>query len=280
MGRNGTVGMRLWFQKHTVEGRLPELDRMYRSHAVEILGPDIEVSFGTLPRETYDAELPEGYVRYGALESLFAGHFAAQAVAAERSGHDAYIIGTSQDSGLAEARSLVGIPVIGYGETAFHVAALTGRRFGVVGFIPELAQPITENIAASGLERWLVGFASLDLSGDAMAAAIRGDDAEFRQSFEAASGRLIERGAEMIIPGEGLPNEVLVRAGVRRVHGAAVLDADGAALMMAEFMVHCRRTGVVPDTEVGYRHRRPPRDAFDALFSLFRPAVDGDRVPD
>lgn len=70
---------------------------------------------------------------------------------AERAGFDAYVIGTSQDPGLWEARALASIPVLGYGETAFHFAAMTGRRFAVVGFIPELAEPIAENLRRYGL---------------------------------------------------------------------------------------------------------------------------------
>src|SRR5215204_2127303 len=127
---------RIWFQKHTMAGRLPELDAMYSTHFESVRSPDTEVAVHTLPEAAYEGEIPAGVVRYGAVEALFGAYFAVQAYQAETEGFDAYVIGSSQDPGLWEARALSRIPVLAYGETAFHFAAMTGRRFAVVGFIP------------------------------------------------------------------------------------------------------------------------------------------------
>lgn len=266
---------RIWFQKHTVAGRLPELDAMYRRHLDAVCAPGTEVEIATLPAAAYPDQLPAGLVRYGAVEALFSGYFAAMAYRAEQAGFDAYVIGTSQDPGLWEARALARIPVLGYGETAFHFAAMTGRRFAVVGFIPELAEPIAENLRRYGLADRLVGFEyPAELRAGAVGEALRGGDpAPFLAAFTAAAERVAQRGAEVIIPGEGLPNELLVAHGVRRVAGAAVLDVDGLLVMMAELQARARGSGVAPGSENCYRSRRPDESVLTHLFQLFAPPV-------
>lgn len=265
---------RIWFQKHTVAGRMPALDEMYRHHFDAVRAADTEVVIGTLPPETYPGPVPAGVVRYGAVEALFAPYFAAMARQAEQDGFDAYVIGTSQDPGLWEARALVDIPVLSYGETAFHFAAMTGRRFAVVGFIPELEEPITENLRRYGLYERLVGFEyPAGLDAEAIVDAFTGDASRFIDLFTDAAGHAARRGAEVIVPGEGLPNELLVRLGVREVDGAAVLDVDGLLVTMAEQQVRLRRCGVVPASRNCYRSRRPERALLDHLFSLFAPRV-------
>jgi allantoin racemase len=271
-GTRSDEPVRLWFQKHTIEGRIPALDEMYRAHARRVLSPDVEVKIGTLPTEIYSGGLPEEYVRYGAFESLFSSYFVAMAAEAQENGYDAYVIGTSQDPGLQQARSLVSIPVLAYGETAFHLLASQGLRFGIVGFIPELARPISENLARSGLAGHLVGYRSLDITPTDMSAAIEGRPGCFHDAFANAARSLIADGAEVIVPGEGLPNEVLVRDEVVTVDGAAVFDPDGALLMMAELLVRARRTGVLPRTECGYWNARPNEVALGSLLCVLGPA--------
>lgn len=63
---------RTWFQKHTVAGRLPELDTMYRRHLDAVRAPDTEIDIRTLPAAAYADQLPAGLVRYGAVEACSA----------------------------------------------------------------------------------------------------------------------------------------------------------------------------------------------------------------
>jgi allantoin racemase len=264
--------MRICFQKHTVEGRLPGLDEAYRRHFREVARAGTQVEIWTLPPETYPADVPAGLVRYGAAEALFASYFAFSAAQASSSGFDAFIIGASQDPGLAQARALAGMPVLGYGETAFHVAAMTGRSFGIVGFIPELEEPIRENLAQYGLAPKLRGFQYLDAGPGAVVEALRGSPGTFLEAFTRAADRIVALGAEVIIPGEGLPNEILWSAGVKSHGGAAVLDVDGTLIKVAELLADLCQLGSLGMSGNGYRSRRPPDDAMRHLLSLFRPS--------
>lgn len=267
--------MRICFQKHTVEGRLPGLDDAYRRHFAEVVRPDTQVEIRTLPAETYSADVPEGLVRYGAVEALFASYFAFSAADAAGGGADAFVIGASQDPGLAEARAVANIPVLGYGETAFHLAAMTGRSFGLVGFIPELEEPIRDNLARYGLLARLRAFAYLDAGTESVIDALRGEPKRFLDSFAKAADQITAAGAEVIIPGEGLPNEILWGAGVRNHAGAAVLDVDGALVKAAELLVDLRQLGCLPESGNGYRSRRPPPETMQRLLALFQPAHVG-----
>lgn len=266
--------MQLFFQKHTVMGRLPLLDRMYEDHLSALCGRDAGITLASLPAETYDVELPERFVRFGAVESLFAGFFGLQARRAEEAGYDAYIIGTSQDPGLELARAITSIPVVGYGEAAAAAASLVADRFTFVGFIPELEEAIRRNMEAYGLGGRVVPFAHVEGGAEVMARALRGDPERFLEEFRAAARRAIRDGARALIPGEGLPNEVLWAQGVRDVDGVPVVDADGAAVLAALHRVGLQREGVLPPpAPAGYFRARPPEEMLEHLVRLYRPAV-------
>lgn len=264
-------GIRIRFQKHTVQGRMPLLDAAYARHVDQVASAGAEVQFASLPAATYHSSLPERFVRYGAAEAMFSWHFAAQAVVAEQDGCDAFIIGTSQDPGLPEARALAGIPVLGYGETSFFTCASIGLRFGVVGFIPELEEPLTENIDRYGLKKWLAGFEYLEAGAAAVEDALSGQPEQFLAHFERRCQEMVRRGARIIVPGEGLPNEILFAHGVREIAGVPVLDPDGLLIRSAEHLVALRRLGVVPAAQEGYRFRTLPPAERSRLFELFAP---------
>lgn len=65
-------------------------------------------------------------------------------------GAKAIIIGCFDDTGLDAARDIASCPVIGIGQAAYHMAALSGRKFSVVTTL-DVSVPILErNIHAYG----------------------------------------------------------------------------------------------------------------------------------
>lgn len=263
--------MKIWFQKHVVAGRMPGLDRALGGHLRRLAGPGTVVEFHSLPAETYASPLPERYVRFGAVEALFATYFSLQAVRAERQGYDAFVIGTAQDPGLTEARAWASIPVLGFGETAMHVAAIIGQRFAFVGFIPELAEPLAANARRYGLGDRLAPFRPVQGGPEIVERGFAGDMAPFVEAFGNAARQAIGDGADVIIPGDGLTNEILVAAEVRAVDGVPVVDADGLLLKMAEQFAGLFRAGVIGKPATGYYHRRPDDTTIDHLLRLFAP---------
>lgn len=265
--------MRIWFQKHTVAGRSPWLDHSYERHARD-LGPDITVDFHTLPAEVYQTRLPADLVRYGQLEVLFSWYFADRAVTAERAGYDAYVIGTSQDPGLAAARSLVSIPVLGYGQVAFEFLRSQGLRFGIVGFVPALEDILRANLAAYGCADLCVGFRYLPRGRQVVEAGAPPEAvAGLRGEMDRAAVSLAEAGAQTIVPGEGIPNEMFCAQGVRTFGGLPFLDADALLLATAHLHARTRALGVWHRDVPGYHTDRAPAAEVDRLRAIFGPAV-------
>jgi allantoin racemase len=267
--------VRIWFQKHTVQGRLPGLDQAYEAHLRRVARPDTEVYFSSLPEETYQGPLPEGYVRYGCVEAFFSNFFALQALRAQQEGYDAYIIGTSQDPGLQAARAVADIPVLGYGETAAHVASMLGTRFAFVGFIPELAEPIAANMRTYGLQEKLGAFAYVEGGPGLVEEALQGRPGPFVDAFLRAARRSVSSGADVVVPGEGIPNEILVAAGVTEVDGAPILDVNGLLVKMAELMVDLQQLGIARTSRLSYFLRRPPAEQLAHIIRLFGPKAMG-----
>lgn len=263
--------MKIWFQKHVVAGRMPGLDRALDGHLRRLARPGTTIEFHSLPAETYASPLPERYVRFGAVESLFATYFSLQVILAERQGYDAFVIGTAQDPGLTEARAWASIPVLGFGETAMHIASIIGQRFAFVGFIPELAEPLTVNARRYGLDERLVPFRVVEGGPEIVERGFAGETAPFVEAFSTAARGAIGGGADVIIPGDGLSNEILAAAKVTRVDGVPIVDANGLLIKMAEQFADLFRTGVIGKPATGYYNRRPDDATLNHLLRLFAP---------
>lgn len=66
---------------------------------------------------------------------------------------DTLVIACFDDTGLEEIRAAAHCPVIGIGQAAMHLAALTGGRFSVVTTLPVSVPVIEANVRAYGFDR-------------------------------------------------------------------------------------------------------------------------------
>ncbi|WNI14298.1 aspartate/glutamate racemase family protein [Actinacidiphila sp. ITFR-21] len=261
--------MRIWFHKHTVEGRLPLLDQWYREHLDAVADPGTTVDIKTLPAETYPDSTPFSLVGHHSAQVLFSQHFAQAAVTAERQGYDAWVIAAGQDPGLRDARPLAAIPTVGYGESAFFLSAMTGQRFAVLGFMPPLEEPIRANIRRYGLESSLSGYEVIPGSWDSVHRSLEGDFDQFVEMYSAAAERAAKSGAEVIIPAEGIPNEILWHLGIHELHGLPVVDPAGLAVKLAETLVHLGELRLFSRSSHGYWFSRPEQAVTTHLEKVF-----------
>lgn len=102
------------------------------------------------------------------------------------------------DTGLDEARSRVGCPVIGIGQAAFHLAALRGWRFSVVTTLPVSVPIIERNIQAYGLAHHL---GRVRASGVPVLALEEAPETARTRIAEEARRALVEDGAEAVVLG-------------------------------------------------------------------------------
>lgn len=261
--------MKIWFHKHTVEGRLPLLDQWYRKHIADVASPGTEIDIKTLPADTYGDATPFDLVKFGSLGLYFNDYFAQSAVVAEREGYDAWVIAAGQDPGLRDARAMTSIPAMGYGETSFFYSAMMGYRFGVLGFMPGLREIIKENITRYGLDSRLAAYELAADGHQAVSRALDGDFELFLKVFSDAAERAAEKGAQVLIPGEGIPTEIFWHLGIRELHGLPLIDPAGLLIRATELTVNLQSLGVVKRSEAGYWFRRPDDRLTDHIENVF-----------
>ncbi len=264
---------KIWFQKHTILGRFPWLDAAYDAHFKALLPEDTIVRQQGLPGRAFADALPANYVEFGQAETFFGWEFARQSVGAERAGYDAYVIGASQDPGLSHALSLTSIPVIGYGRQTFSLLASQRIQFGIVGFIPALEAPISANMRTQGVSSSCVGFEYMpgakEVIGDALANS--GDVRELVSLMDRAAEKLKARGADVVVCGEGLENELLWAAGVRETGGLPVIDSNGLTVVMADALARARAAKVWDVGANSYERRRLAPSVVRHLQEVFMP---------
>ncbi len=89
---------------------------------------------------------------------LVGGTATLEALAARRGSYDAAVIAVFGDPALDAAKELLGVPVLGISEAAFHAASMLGRRFGVVSFTAALKPMFQDCLHHHGLTARCAGF--------------------------------------------------------------------------------------------------------------------------
>lgn len=260
--------IRLWHQSFTELGRLPGYPEALLKHMQSVAGPDTAIVLHGMHPETYRTNYPGMDIGYAAFQYLHGLQFLAAALEAERSGFDAFLASTLPDPALRQARSLVDIPVVSYGEASMHLACQLGERFGVVLFIEGMIPQIQENIQHYGLAARCAGvrFAGFQFA-DVLSAM--NDPADVAKRFAAAARPLIDAGADVLIPGEAPLSLVLRAAKLTHIDGAAVIDPLAILVKTAESLVTLKRTLGMSGSSRGYFNERPDVERIRELASFY-----------
>ncbi len=260
--------MRIWHQSLTVLDDLPAYRERMVAHIRRVVRPDTEVVLHGMLPGTYPGNYPGDDLAYRFFFSMHAAQWAVHALNAEAEGFDAFAMCSLPDPMLTEVRTLVDIPVIGCGETCFHLATTVGRRFGMLLFIDRMATRYLEQIREHGLAGHCVGVEPVGFTfNDVLAAFDR--PGPIIDRFRASARRLIGAGADVIIPGEIPLNVLLASEGVSRVDDVPLIDSLAVTLKMAEMMVDLRAsTGLAPSRR-GWTHAAPPRERVLAVMDFY-----------
>jgi Asp/Glu/hydantoin racemase len=188
---------------------------------------------------------------YSYIDQLNARSVFHAVVHAEQEGFDAVLVTCFGDPMLWAIRQALNIPVVGLGESSMLLAAMMGHKFGVVTVSPYNVFEMEHTIEKYGLTNRYAGAAANPEGGDRQVEAVV-DAGPAVAAFKTAAAPLIERGAEVIIPGCGLLSPALRLVpgvedqypdGFTEVNGAAVMDVMGCAVKMAETLVGLKRSG-------------------------------------
>jgi Asp/Glu/hydantoin racemase len=257
--------MRIWHQSFTDLTVMPLYRKTLTEHAAAVMGGDATVKVHGLRPGTYTKGCaPIDAIKYRYVAAVHELQLCDAAMVAEREGYDAMAIGCFFDPGLRAARSLVDIPVASLGESCALAACSMGRRFGLVTLCEDQSADYSDMMLAYGLERRYAGAVALDPPIDEF--ALEADEATARaieERFERACALIVERGADVVIPADGVLNEFLVRRGRLTAHGdVPVMDSLGVLFQHAAFLARLARTKAASVSRHQF-YARPSADLVD-----------------
>lgn len=208
-----------------------------------------------------DTELTARFSRWGIhgqdafffhyMDALNAQHVFQAALHAQEEGYDGVLVMCFGDPMLDHIRQAVDIPVVGLGQSAMYQAAYMGNTFGIVAISELNAIELDHTVHKYGLADKFVGCESINETAMEQGAALINAKHGI-EHFQAAARKLIDRGAEVIIPGCGILSPALRFAigceeeypgGITEVDGTAVVDIISAGLLAIQSTVKLAKSG-------------------------------------
>jgi len=263
------MSIRIWHQSFTVLQDLGAYDAALKAHFKRVARPDTEIVMHGMKPGTYRSNYPGNDIRHAGLQHLHSLQFLAAGVRAEDEGFDAYALSTLPDPALREIRSLLRIPVVGYGESAMLTSCLLGARFGIMVFINELTDLLADNARQYGLGERLVGVSDVGFRFTDVLAGFS-EPAPLIERFKTAARAQIAAGAEVLIPGEAPLCVLLATHGVSSVDGVPVLDSLSCWIKQAEMLVDLKRQSGVQRCQRGYFNEPPAPDRLREILAFYQ----------
>ena len=233
-----TKRYRIWAQGATDQvGHRNYLARLL-PHIKACTDPDFEVDFKTMT--------PSVTTVHALSEFRFSREVIRGAIQAEREDYDVFFMNHFQDVGLYEARAAVKMPVLGLGEATLLHACTMGRKLGLLAINPAFIPAHNEQIYRYGLQRRIAGIRAMEASiSDYMEAfTSSAKKTELQAIFEREARRLIDSGADVIVPTGGIPMMLFGKEPGANVDGAPIVNGVTVVIKAAEMAVKLKRLGV------------------------------------
>lgn len=262
------MAMRIWHQSFTVLEQLPAYAARLQEHFRKVARSDTEVVMHGMHPQTYRTNYPGTDIKHNYMQYLHGQQFVLGGISAEEAGFDAYAIMSIPEPALRETRSIIDIPVVGYGESSMLVARMLGERMGALIFIEGMIPVIEENAARVGLAGKFGGARFVGFTFNDVLQAYE-EPSSLLERFHTAARAMIKDGVDVIIPGEAPLCALLMKHGVNRVDNVPIVDALGATIKMAETMVDLKRSSGLAPARGSYFTGQPPRERVKELVELY-----------
>jgi len=264
--------MRIWHQSMIVLEDVPAYAETLNRRLAQILRADTEVVLHGYRPGSFAGKPPVPDINTNIGYRLHGLQFLASAINAEKDGFDAVVLANIGNPMISELRSVLNIPVIGYGETAFHMSRLYGRRFGLVFFNAQRREGWLEAIRAMGLQDAFAGLSPAGILYPDAARALK--DPRERGPIIERVVRTIEKlvkdcAADVIIPGEMPLTLLLSEEKVSSIAGATVLDGLAVTFKMAEMMVDLQKSSGMLQSRRGYFNEMPDVGRIREILSFY-----------
>jgi len=217
----------------------------HRNYLVQLLphikactDPDFEIEFKTMT--------PSITTVHALSEFRFSREVIRGAIQAEREGYDVFFMNHFQDVGLYEARAVVKIPVLGLGEATLLHACTMGRKLGLLAINPAFIPAHNDQIYRYGLQQRTAGIRSLvaNISDYMEAFTSPAKKSELQAIFEREARRLIDDGADVIVPTGGIPMMLFGNEPDANIDGAPIVNGVTVVIKAAEMAVKLKRLGL------------------------------------
>jgi allantoin racemase len=263
--------MRIWEQGLVATYSLPGYKELILEHYAAFKRPDtvIEVHGVRDVANEASARIAGKAVQFAYLQRFHDTAVIENVRRAEREGFDAVIIGAMQDPGLAVARTVVDIPVLGYGEVSLLVGCMHGSRSGFIAINPDMGPCLDQMIRDYGMQSRTAPIEYMECGYQDLHDAVNGRPQRFLAAFKAAAQRTMKQhGVDVILPGQTIITELLWREGIKELDRALVLDPRLPLLRMAEMLVDMRKAGFGISRR-GFNWAKPPADVEKALRDFY-----------
>src|ERR1044072_4929169 len=179
--------MRLWGQGLVATYTLPGYKELIHEHYDAFRRPDTVIDIHGVKdhANAASARVAGRAVNYAYLHRMHDNQTLKNVLRAEREGYDGVMIGVLQDPALREARSIVDIPVVGYGEVSMLTACMLGERFSFLCINPQMGPLVQQMIHERGLEARAASTTYLDCGYDDLQTAVQGKPQRFLDALEA-----------------------------------------------------------------------------------------------
>ncbi len=260
--------MRIWHQSMAALDDLGAYLVSLETHLKGVSAPETSVTVhGALPG-SYLGLPPAQVLKFPYVRHLVQAQAIEHCLRAAAEGYDAVAFATFGDPFLTECRSLVDIPVTSMPESSLLVGCSCAEKMALVTLGPNNVLRVATLVDRLGLSSRVSAVLPLDppvTEAELVEILASGSFGPFLDRFSLVADRAIKSGADLIIPAEGVLNELLFRAGCDSFGDVAVMDALGVLIGYTELMVNLRSlTGLT----VGRRWTYPKPD--DDLLSRLR----------
>jgi Asp/Glu/hydantoin racemase len=159
--------------------------------------------------------------------------FCQNAIAAESQGFSSFAIGCWKDYGNTSIRRNTRLIVLSIAEASLHAALLLGRKAGLIMPHSHDKAVVKENLKNYGLKQSSIIFSVSSINKETYLNAFS-NPSSFYNQFAIHAKSLIEKGADVIVAGHGVFNEILYNMKMRKIEGVPILDSTSALIKAIE----------------------------------------------
>lgn len=253
--------MKLWYQVVANFDKRPGYKKSITEYVNSVADPGTVV-------ECYSTPTGLGGEEYNSIRYFDVAWLLTNALTAERTGYDAFIIGNTLDAGIQEARELVNIPVVGHLHTSLFLMSTMAKNFSMIASHKKFASQWERMVASYGFKERLVSIDSLDLEVtqyEQLYSDKQFEDVRIEKILDLAK-KAVAAGAEIIFIVPGSMYLRLAQRGITEIDGAPIFNSIPAVIKMAELMVKYRQiTGLFVSRKLTYA--LPPKELVQDLIA-------------